>query len=196
MNATLLAALLSLPALAAEPPKPPPPPTAEAGEHPDDAAQLARLSPEQLVQVLQDREKTRLAEAHVREAMMGRHGRPEDVLVPGFLFLFLAVVVLARLWAGMRWDRMRHETIRAMVEKGAAVPRQLLELPPRAAADLRRGVVLIALGVGGTLCLALIPHEPGVWALGSIPTLVGIGYLITWRMTKALAPAPAGEKAS
>jgi hypothetical protein len=45
--------------------------------------------------------------------------------------------------------------------------------------DLRRGFVLIMLGVAMCICL----YELGVpWTFGLIPLLMGVGFLIVWRL--------------
>jgi hypothetical protein len=82
--------------------------------------------------------------------------------------------------------RSLHRTVRAMVEKGQPVPAALLSGPNAIAkprSDLRRGVVLIAVGIGMIMFFGVDDgwHD-GAWALGLIPTLIGLGYLLVWKL--------------
>ena len=72
-----------------------------------------------------------------------------------------------------------------MVEKGQPVPEALLNPPPaqRQRSDMRRGVVLVMVGLGIMLFLGAVNNwENGAWALGIIPFVVGAGYLLVWKL--------------
>jgi hypothetical protein len=103
-------------------------------------------------------------------------------LVPLFAFLTLIAIVGLVLYAGARRDRTRHETIRAMIDKGTPIPQELLVPPKRS--DLRRGIVLVAAGLGLSVFFLAFPVQAGLWAVGSIPALVGLGYLVAWRLER------------
>ena len=79
-------------------------------------------------------------------------------------------------------NRMLHETIRAMVEKGVPIPPDLLagggatlgntaHPARRGYNDLRGGLILIAVG-GGVMMIS------GKW--GSIPLLIGVAMIVAW----------------
>lgn len=146
-----------------------------------DPAVADKLSAEQIVDILREREVTE------RE----RAGAPrvEAVAVPVAVFGFTALVIFVIVFFRFRGERVRHETLRAMVEKGAEIPPELL-VPPVAAkkhADLRRGLVLLGAGLGliGFLLVSGDPDMPrGVWGVGLIPTLIGAGYLLVWWLDK------------
>jgi len=101
-------------------------------------------------------------------------------IAPLAAFLTLFGVVVAALFAGYRRDRNRHETLRVLIEKGAPLPPEMLSVPK--GSDLRRGVVLLAAGLGLTIFLLAFPVRPGLWAAGVVPGLIGIGYLLVWRL--------------
>ena len=72
-----------------------------------------------------------------------------------------------------------------MVEKGQPVPEALLNPPPvvRQRSDLRRGVTLLMIGAGLIVFFGAVNDwEGGVWSLGIIPFLIGLGYLLVWRL--------------
>ena len=132
------------------------------------------------------------------------HGKSPDDL-PGmvipivgivFLTIFGAPVLIVALILYFSFSRQRalHRTVRMMVEKGQPVPEALLNPPPaqRQRSDVRRGVVLTMIGVGVTVFLgAASEWEGGAWTLGLIPFLIGVGYLLVWKLdTKKDNPPP------
>jgi uncharacterized membrane protein len=80
-----------------------------------------------------------------------------------------------------------------MVEKGQEVPAALFAPPPvvRARSDMRRGVVLLMIGIGLMIFFgAMNDWEGGAWSLGIIPFLIGAGYLLVWKMEGSKDKAP------
>jgi hypothetical protein len=105
-------------------------------------------------------------------AVFGFFGCP--VLVFGLLFYF-----------AFSRNRMMHRTIRLMVEKGQPVPEALLNPPPhvRKRSDMRRGVILLMIGIGLTLFFGAVNDwDNGAWTLGLIPLLIGVGYILVWKL--------------
>jgi hypothetical protein len=103
-----------------------------------------------------------------------------------FLTIFGTPVVIVALIMYFSFSRNRamHKTVRMMVEKGQPVPEALLNPPPvvRQRSDLRRGVVLLLVGLGLMVFFgASSGWDGGAWSLGIIPFLIGVGYLIFWR---------------
>jgi pyruvate/2-oxoglutarate dehydrogenase complex dihydrolipoamide acyltransferase (E2) component len=103
----------------------------------------------------------------------------------GFPVAIVAVIMFSS------WARTRslHRTVRMMVEKGQPVPPELLSSPAAAPVtvrpwyDLRRGIVLVSIGVGVVMFFGISAGwDNGVWALGLIPGLIGLGYLLAWRL--------------
>jgi hypothetical protein len=127
----------------------------------------------------------------------------ERLAVPivGIVFLTLfgapVLIVAVIMYFGFSKNRMMHRTIRLMVEKGQAVPPALLAPPSTAVrqrSDMRRGVVLVMIGLGLMLFLGAVNEwEGGAWAIGIIPLFVGIGYLLVWRLEgkRDIPPPPA-----
>lgn len=93
------------------------------------------------------------------------------------------IVAAIMLFSYMR-SRSLHRTVREMVAKGQAVPPALFAPPPaiRARSDFRRGVVLMMVGFGLMIFFgACNDWEGGSWAIGIIPFLIGVGYLLVWK---------------
>ncbi len=112
------------------------------------------------------------------------------------LTVFGAPVLIVGLIMYFSFSKSRNlnRTVRMMVEKGQPVPEALLNPPPaqRQRSDLRRGVVLAMIGIGVMAFLgAASDWEGGAWTLGLIPFLIGVGYLLVWKLdTKKDNPPP------
>ena len=77
--------------------------------------------------------------------------------------------------------------MQTLVEKGQPIPAELLQsragAPLRPWYDLRRGIVLLAVGTGIIMFFGIaVGWEEGVWALGLIPAIIGGGYILAWRL--------------
>ena len=115
-----------------------------------------------------------------------------------FLSIFgapVAIVVMIGIFSIIA-TRTRQRTIRMMVEKGQPVPAELLAPATRGIrrrSDVRRGVVWTMVGLGLMIWLAAVNDwEGGAWSFGLIPFLIGLGYLIVWKLEhkKDIPPPP------
>jgi hypothetical protein len=115
-----------------------------------------------------------------------------------FLSIFgapVAIVVVIGIFS-MIATRTRQRTIRMMLEKGQPVPAELLVPATRGIrrrSDARRGVVWTMVGLGLMIWLAAVNDwEGGAWSFGLIPFLIGLGYLIVWKLEnkKDIPPPP------
>src|SRR5207244_1931351 len=118
-----------------------------------------------------------------RKSYQGRNGAPAGEASnsggTGCPFSAIVAVIMLVSWAKAR---SLHRTVRMMVEKGQPVPPELLASPAGAPLrpwyDLRRGIVLLAAGVGLMMFFGISAGwDNGVWALGSIPAIIGAGYI-------------------
>lgn len=115
-----------------------------------------------------------------------------EAVIPLVAIVFMTIfgapvlIVAVIMYFGFSRNRMMHRTVRMMVEKGQPVPAALLSPPPpaqRQRSDMRRGVVLVMVGLGIMVFLGAVNDwEGGAWALGIIPFLIGAGYLLVWKL--------------
>ena len=133
---------------------------------------------------------------HFRIDIDGNHGDHSDsddpwwialVVLIGCLAFFGTPILIVGLILYFSFSRSRalHKTVRMMVEKGQPVPEALLNPPPvvRQRSDLRRGIILLSVGAGLMVLLgALNEWEGGAWSIGFIPFIIGLGYLLVWRL--------------
>ncbi|PYI60521.1 MAG: hypothetical protein DMC59_02800 [Verrucomicrobia bacterium] len=117
-----------------------------------------------------------------------------------FLTIFGApvLIVLTIGLIALSVSRSRQRTIRMMVEKGQPVPAELLAPHTRAVrqrSDVRRGVIWTMIGLGAMIFFGAVNDwEGGVWSIGLIPFLIGLGYLMVWKLEgkKNVPPPPPG----
>lgn len=109
--------------------------------------------------------------------------------IVGIIFTTLfgapVLVVAAIMFFSYLKSRSLHRTVRTMVEKGQEVPAALFAPAQvvRARSDLRRGVVLLMVGLGMMIFFGAVNEwEGGVWSIGVIPFVIGLGYLLVWKL--------------
>jgi hypothetical protein len=80
---------------------------------------------------------------------------------------------------------LKQKTLLELLERGAAVPPELLADASMSArgGDLRRGLVLSLTGIGAIVFAWTLPRH-NEWGLGLLPLFAGLGYLITWLLEK------------
>ncbi|HEY1448434.1 MAG TPA: DUF6249 domain-containing protein [Caulobacteraceae bacterium] len=127
-----------------------------------------------------------------------------------FFWTFLTAVILVPIYLRHRDRSQMQETLRTALEKGQTLPTELVtalqnsvasKTMPTREGDLRRAVVLIAVGLG--FCLLgyglwyglMTVDETAAYitggctaGVGAIPGLIGVAYLILWA-TKRNTPA-------
>ncbi len=112
-------------------------------------------------------------------------------MVPIFLFIAVAATYCAKYYFAHRARQDIQQTVRAALERGDPMTSQLLdrlvEPPPPKRNDLRRGMIGITLGIGIAAFGFIIGEEDAIrplLAVGTIPLLLGIAYLILSRLDR------------
>jgi hypothetical protein len=121
---------------------------------------------------------------------VGDLGERLAIPIVGIVFMSIfgapVLIVAVILYFGFSKSRMQHRTIRMLAEKGQPIPPALLAPPApavRQRSDMRRGVVLTMVGIGAIIFFGAVNDwEGGAWSLGLIPFLIGVGYLLVWKL--------------
>lgn len=98
------------------------------------------------------------------------------------------IVVALVLHYKTRKDRLVHETILSLAEKGVPIPPELIvtpQAPPvrvRVRSDLKTGILVLAAGAG--ISLYFFESNTQAVSLGFIPMLIGLGYIVAWKIEK------------
>jgi hypothetical protein len=110
-------------------------------------------------------------------------------LVPIVLFLAVAATFCVKYYLAYRTRRDLQATVRNALERGQPLTPEILDRlgqPSRPKnADLRQGVIGIAIGLGIAAFGFALGHEEAVrplLAIGTVPLLIGLAYLALWRM--------------
>jgi hypothetical protein len=91
------------------------------------------------------------------------------------------IITAIVLWHIMRKSRLNHDTMLKLADKGVPIPPGLMGAPrPHdTVADFRVGAVLMGAGIGLSL---LLWEVQGPASVGAIPALMGLGYIIAWKV--------------
>ena len=95
----------------------------------------------------------------------------------------ILVIYLFLLFANKRLA-LKTETLIKIVEHGATVEPDMLRVlnePAGPVADLRKGLIWLAIGVPTVIGLLMSPDGPP-WVLGLIPVFIGLAYLIMMKL--------------
>lgn len=181
MRATLLAAaLLALTSAAARADEGPPPHEGgvqvKLGGQPDPLDVIGRLPPDVRGQLNGEQ-----IEDILRRSQEAQTATLASTLVPSVFFATILGIVIIVAVGRYRRDRQLHDTLRAMIEKGVEIPAALI-VPEKAPKpdDRRRGIILVAVGIGVGGFLFVVARADNAWALGLVPLLLGVGYLVAW----------------
>ncbi|MBA3881399.1 MAG: hypothetical protein H0X73_01530 [Chthoniobacterales bacterium] len=194
----ILASPVAPAAPAAAPAPPSVPPSTSAG---DLESRINKKAKRGVNITFGDDEKPDLEKGHVRihDGDIG-DGALMAIPIVGIIFTTLfgaPVLVVGLIMFFSYWKaRSLHRTVRLMVEKGQPVPEALFATPhspARARSDVRRGVVLMMIGVGLMVFFGAVNDwDGGAWAIGIIPFLIGAGYLLVWKLE---GPKPSTDNA-
>jgi hypothetical protein len=107
------------------------------------------------------------------------------IVVPTALFLSILLGVFSTHMLRIRKQAQLHQTLRVMIEKGTDIPPELFAPPNAANSDLRRGLVLVGIGLSLLILIGMVDgFADGSWAVGLIPAFIGAAYLIVWRYSQ------------
>jgi hypothetical protein len=144
---------------------------------------LNKLEPHQIVDLLQSKAT---APKSTAEIIFN-----ESFLIPGIVFGSMTIVSFFMLYFSYRKRRDMLDTVRTAIQSGQTLPASFLEAleskaKPSPDSDLRKAVLLIALGLSGMTVLATVAGEEAgrAWSIGLVPTLLGIGYLFLWKQSQ------------
>ena len=101
--------------------------------------------------------------------------------------LILLCPFLIPYYFNLRKAKGREQIILKLIEKDKDIPAELFANPQKpqksAGSDLRKGIILIAFGLG--LCIAafiILKVHSNFWTIGLIPMFIGIGYVISFKL--------------
>jgi hypothetical protein len=153
------------------------------GTTPVPADVLNKLEPHQIAEILESQTTQPKSTAQIIFN--------EAFLIPAIVFGSMTIVSFFILYFSYRKRRDMLDTVRTAIQSGQTLPASFLEAldsksKPRPDSDLRKAVLLIALGLSGMTVLATLANQQAgrAWSIGLVPTLLGIGYLFLWKQSQ------------
>jgi hypothetical protein len=113
------------------------------------------------------------------------------IFIPFFVTLAPVALVYLLLTYRQRLAQARYHTLLQLADKGVELPHELLVQSNAPFCERRRGLVLVSAGVGIMCTLVALPFEvdggrslASLWGLGLLPVLTGLGYLLSWWLSR------------
>ena len=114
-----------------------------------------------------------------------------EAMIPIIMFIVLGIVILGYYF----WNHKNRETIMDTVQKAMdqgkeLTPELLMQLGAAVnpkVRDLRRGIVFLSLGIAGLLCSLFFNAADvvnGIRAGSVFPLMLGLGFLLVWKLNK------------
>ena len=118
----------------------------------------------------------------------------EAIFVPFIVFSSMAVIIISFFYFSHKNKKATLHTIEKAVENGTNLTPELLEklsnskaARPAKFKDMRRGVILVALGVAGLVASTMFSHEEPSEVfriLSMLPLFIGAGFLLVWKLNR------------
>jgi len=114
----------------------------------------------------------------------------DEVWIPIIMFLVIGAIVITATWLKSRERLEMQSTLRAAIDKGQPVPREVIEaltrnvkVAPTSLSDLRTGVIWTAVGIGiaGFGVLIGMREDEALHPLlgvACIPGMIGLAYIL------------------
>ncbi|RMF96151.1 MAG: hypothetical protein D6727_09035 [Gammaproteobacteria bacterium] len=128
---------------------------------------------------------------------MNSDAAPVEIVVPLAFFLAIAVPICLNLYFRYRARREIQQTIRAAIERGQELTPDILDRigqgPQNAPMDtrrrdLRRGIILLGVGVGLAI-FGFLDNERDLIAIAGLPSFIGLAFLVLWYLDRHQEPA-------
>lgn len=114
-----------------------------------------------------------------------------NIFIPFVVMLAPVLIVLLVLRYRQQQTRMRYDALVQLADKGVELTPALLAAPQAVYSERRRALILIGTGVGIMLMFVALPGRfdngysfTGLWALGLLPLMIGLGYLASWWLNR------------
>lgn len=113
------------------------------------------------------------------------------IMVPIVMFIMLGIVIIGYFYWNHKNRLSIMDTVQKAIDTGKELTPELLvqlgaAVDPKIR-DMRRGIVFLSLGIAGLLC-SLFFSDPevinGIRAATVFPLMLGVGFLIVWKLNK------------
>ena len=155
---------------------------------------IEKLSSDQLLELAKEKEKLKyeydqalaekgmeLPQRIIKEAMPSGFVM---ILSTLFFLAFILMLVIIPFYFNQRKSKSRLNLLGKFIDKDKDIPKELMLPEKKTHSDLRKAIILISLGLSVGLFLYLLKLEKSFWTIGLIPTIIGIGYFLSFKFVK------------
>jgi hypothetical protein len=156
---------------------------------------IDKLSSEQILELAKEKERLKFEHEAAMAEKFGVNGQElmNDMIPSEFtmvisiliFFCFLIMLVAIPFYFNQRKSRSRINLLGKFIDKDKDIPKELMLSEKKARSDLHRAIILISLGISVGLFLYLLKLEESYWTIGLIPTIIGIGYFLSFKFDKS-----------
>ena len=104
------------------------------------------------------------------------------IIVPVAFFAFILLLIGIGQFFKYKRNKDRNNLFIKYLETGKDIPVELLKSESEGGSNLKRGIVLISVGIGVS-AFFFSQDSSNAWTMGLIPFLLGIGYLVVHRLS-------------
>lgn len=150
-----------------------------------DSLLYSKLSSDQLMQLRReenDMEERRMRLENPEEIPLNGFGIVMIVLIP---FLFIILIVLVTFKQRNKESQRKYDLYTKSLEMGQNIPEHFFEEPKKIdyISNLKRGILWLVVGLAILIYFIIIGNDLAL-ILGTVPTFVGIGYLLVHFLDK------------
>jgi len=152
---------------------------------------VEKLSSDQLLELAKEKEK--LKYEYDKELAIKGMEYPKQFMPPVFVMVIFAIFFLAFLitlviipfYFNNRKSKSRINLLGKFIDKDKDIPKELLFSEEKTKSDLHKAIILISVGLSVGLFLYLLKLEEKYWTIGLIPTIIGLGYFLSFKFDKS-----------
>lgn len=151
---------------------------------------IEKLNGQQLLELVKEKERLKQEHETAMAMKFGVNGREiiKDVMPSEFamvlfviLFLtFLTMLVVIPFYFNQRKSKARFDLFTKLIDNNKDIPKELLLPDKKPRTDLHKSIILISIGISVGLFLFLLKLDKSYWTIGLIPTIIGIGYFLSY----------------
>ncbi len=155
---------------------------------------IEKLSSDQILELAKEKEKLKFEH---EKAMAEKFAVNPQEIINDFMpseftmifssvifFAFLIMLVVIPFYFNQRKSKSKLDLLGKFIDKDKDIPKELMFSEKKTRSDLRRAIILISLGLSVGLFLYLLKLEESYWTIALIPTIIGIGYFLSFKFVK------------
>ena len=105
-------------------------------------------------------------------------------VMPIAFFLFVLMIIGTSQYFNHKKTRLQTELYMEYLKQGKDIPEQLMVRQKDVSSNLKRGIILMSVGLGVCVFLYSQNIHGNEWTMGAIPFFIGVGYLVVYLLSR------------